>query len=71
MKAAVVLPKRLIPDPLWLVSFRNINMNLPSHSGLYSYVNVCVCVRVYVCVCVLCVCICAVCLYFTHSLHNT
>ena len=36
MKAAVVLPKRLIPDPLWLVSFRNINMNLPSHSGLYS-----------------------------------
>ena len=26
-RLAVVLPKRLIPDPLWLVSFRNINMS--------------------------------------------
>ena len=25
MKAAVVLPKHLISDPLWLVSFRNIS----------------------------------------------
>ena len=32
------LPKRLMSDPLWLVSFRNISMNLPSHSGLYGII---------------------------------
>ena len=45
-----MLPKRLIPDPLWLVSFRNINMNLPSHSGLYRD-DLIVEIMSFVCIC--------------------
>ena len=43
MKAAVALLKRLISDPLWLVSFRNISIYLGSdgvHVRMRLYVLV-------------------------------